>query len=216
MRQDLVDDDLEDQRRRQCEDLDEQRRREHMPERLAVAPQRRQEPAQAEHLRADAGPADTTGDEERATVGLPRQVFERQIGRRVGDRIDQPAQARRASPAVDVKRSALQPDDCGGGKLSHPALVDAGRQPGLQPDQFCAANEIELVGIAIAEGKLPMKLHRVGADSVVGGDPAQRAQTAIKRRRFAGQGGRLFHRQALSRVVARPCRRERDGVSSPA
>ena len=117
----------------------------------------------------------------------------------MGDGIDQPAQARRPSSAVDVERPALEPDDRGGGKLSHPAFVDADRQPGLQSDPFGGADEIELVGVAIAKGELPMKLPRVGPDSVVGGDSAQGAQTAVERRRFAGGGSRLFHLQALSR-----------------
>ena len=46
--QHLVDDDLEDQRRRESEDLNEQGRREHMPERSAIAPEGRQEPAHPE------------------------------------------------------------------------------------------------------------------------------------------------------------------------
>ena len=53
--QHLVDDDLEDQRPDQGEDLNEQRGRQHMPERAAVAPQRRQKPADRECLRVYAG-----------------------------------------------------------------------------------------------------------------------------------------------------------------
>ena len=53
MGQHLVDHHLEEQRRDQSKYLDEERRHQHMDQRLAVAPQRRREPEEAEHLRID-------------------------------------------------------------------------------------------------------------------------------------------------------------------
>ena len=63
VRQHLVDDDLEYQRRRQGENLDEKGRREHMSERPAVPPDGRQEPAHPERFRIDAGAPDPAGDQ---------------------------------------------------------------------------------------------------------------------------------------------------------
>ena len=65
MGQDLVDHHLEEERRGQGENLHEQRRRQHMAERTAIAPERRQEPADAELPRIDAGAADPSGEEQR-------------------------------------------------------------------------------------------------------------------------------------------------------
>ena len=62
--QHLVDDDLEEQRRRQRENLNEKRRGQHMAERTAISPERRQEPADAERARADARAADPARDEQ--------------------------------------------------------------------------------------------------------------------------------------------------------
>ena len=62
MGQHLVDDHLEEQRRRERENLHEQRRRQHMAERTAIAPDGGQEPAHAELARIDAGAADPASD----------------------------------------------------------------------------------------------------------------------------------------------------------
>src|SRR5580704_2704652 len=70
----FVDDDLKDQRRGQTEDLNEQRRRQHMSERPAIAPEGRQEPADAERPGADAGPPDAARDKERLAAGLAREL----------------------------------------------------------------------------------------------------------------------------------------------
>ena len=84
MGQHLVDDDLEEQRRREGENLHEQRRRQHMAERTAIAPDGGQEPAHAELARIDAGAADPASDEKRLPADLARDVFERRLLRRRG------------------------------------------------------------------------------------------------------------------------------------
>ena len=147
VRQHLVDDHLENQRRRQGEDLDEQRRRQHMPERSAVAPEGRQEPAHPEGLRVDAGAADPAGDQKRLPPALARKLLERDLHHRMADRIDQPAKARRDAPGVDVKRAALQPNDRRGRHFLHPLRTRAGHQPRPQADLLGGANEIEFVGL---------------------------------------------------------------------
>ena len=82
--QHLVDDHLEEERRRQGEDLHEQRRREHMAERTAIAPEGGQEPAHAELARIGAGAADPARDEQRLPADLARDVLERQLRQRRG------------------------------------------------------------------------------------------------------------------------------------
>ena len=72
MGQHLVDDDLEEQGRCECEDLHEQRRGQHMAERTAIAPDRRQEPAHAELAGIDARAADPARDEQRLPAGQAR------------------------------------------------------------------------------------------------------------------------------------------------
>ena len=91
MGQHLVDHHLEEQRRRERENLHEQRRRQHMAERTAITPDRGQEPAHAELARIDAGAADPASDEKRLPADVARKVFERRFLDGVADRIDQPA-----------------------------------------------------------------------------------------------------------------------------
>jgi hypothetical protein len=92
MGQHLVDDDLKEQRRREGENLHEQRRREHMAERTAVAPDGGHEPAHAELAWIDAGAADPAGDEQRLSADLARDLLDRRLAGGVTDRIDEPAE----------------------------------------------------------------------------------------------------------------------------
>jgi hypothetical protein len=62
MGQHFVDDHLEEQGRRESENLHEQRGGQHMAERTAITPDRGQEPAHAELARIDAGAADPARD----------------------------------------------------------------------------------------------------------------------------------------------------------
>ena len=91
MGQHLVDHDLEEQGRRERENLHEQRGRQHMAEGTAITPDRGQEPAHAELARIDAGAADLASDEKRLPAAIARKVFERRFLNGMADRIDQPA-----------------------------------------------------------------------------------------------------------------------------
>ena len=91
--QHLVDDDLEDQRPNQGENLNEQRGRQHMPERAAVAPQRRQKPADRECLRVYAGSPQLARDQESPSVRLARELVGRHLGGGVADRVNEPAES---------------------------------------------------------------------------------------------------------------------------
>jgi hypothetical protein len=86
--QHLVDHHLEEERRGQGEDLHEQRRREHMSEWAAIAPERGQEPAHAELAGIEAGAADPAGDEDGLSANLARDVVGRRLVGGVADRID--------------------------------------------------------------------------------------------------------------------------------
>ena len=92
MGQHLVDDHLEEQRRREGENLHEQRCGQHMAERTAIAPDGGQEPAHAELARIDAGAADPASDEQRLPADSAREIFERHLLDGVADRIDQPTE----------------------------------------------------------------------------------------------------------------------------
>ena len=70
MGQDLVDHHLEEQGRDEREDLHEEGGDEHMDERLAVAPQGRREPAEAEGARVDAGAEEASRDEDDDRIDL--------------------------------------------------------------------------------------------------------------------------------------------------
>ncbi len=92
VREHLVDHHLEEQRRREGENLHKQRGRQHMAERTAIAPDGGQEPADAELARIDAGAADPARDQQRLPAGQAREVFERDLLDGVADRIDQPTE----------------------------------------------------------------------------------------------------------------------------
>ena len=148
MGQDLVDDDLEDQRRRQGEDLNEQGRREHVAERPAVTPDGRQEPTHAERFRVDAGSADATGDKQRLSAALAGKLLERNLHRPMADRVDEPAKAGRDATRVDAKPAASEPDDRRSRHPAHPLGVCASDQTGPQANLLRGAYEIEFVGFA--------------------------------------------------------------------
>ena len=173
-----------------------------MTERPAIAPEGRQEPADAERPRADAGASDATRDQKRVAVGLARELLERHLARRVTDRVDEPAEPGRAAAAENKQRAVLQPDNGRRRHSPHPLGVRAGDEPRPHADHLGSANEIEFVGLPAAQRELSRKLNRIRSNSVVGRDSAQGPQPCVKRRRVAGRRSGLFHRQLLSRAAA--------------
>ena len=89
----------------------------------------------------------------------------------MADRIDQPAEPRRITPAEHHER-AVHPHGRWTGQRREPLGGDPGDQPGLEPDEPRGANEVAFVGLAPAEREFARELHRVGADAVIGRDPA--------------------------------------------
>ena len=189
MGQHLVDDDLEEERRREAENLHEQRRRQHMAERAAIAPDGGQEPAHAELARIGAGAADPARDQKRLSADPARDVLERRLLHRVADRIDEPAKPRRIAPAEHHQR-AVHAHDRRRGQGREPLGGHFGDQAGLEADEPGGANEVGFPGLAGAEREFARELHRVGADAVIGRDPAQSAQAPVERRPFARRAAR--------------------------
>ena len=199
MGQDLVDDNLEEQRRRQGENLHEQRRRQHVAERTAIAPDGRQEPAHAEQPRIDASAADPAGDQQRLPADLARDALERRLAGGVADRIDEPAQPRRVAPGENDERAIGHSHDCRSGQRSQPFGGHLADQPRFEPDNPGGANEVGFVGRALAKREFARELHRVGADAVIGGDAAQGAQPRVERRRLPHRWRSLHHRRFTPR-----------------
>ena len=194
MGQHLVDDDLEEERRREAENLHKQRRGQNMAERAAIAPDRRQEPAHPELARVGAGAADPARDQKRLSADPARDVLERRFLHRVADRIDEPAKPRRIPPAEHHQR-AVHAHDRRRGQGRKPLRGHFGDQTGLEADEPGGANEVGFPGLAGAEREFAPELHRVGADAVIGRDPAQSAQAPVERKPFAHGPRGLHHRR---------------------
>ena len=207
MGQHLVDDHLEEQRRGQGENLHEQRRRQHMAERTAIAPDGGQEPAHAEQARIDASAGDPAGDEQRLPADVARDVLDRRLVGGVADRIDKPAETRRIAPAEHHERAARRPHDCRRGQHRQPLGSHLADQPGLESDDPGGANEVGFVGLAVTKRQFARELHRVGADAVIGRDPAQGAQARVQRRRLAYGWRSLHHRRFTPFSRAAPGRK---------
>ncbi len=201
MGQHFVDHHLEEQGRRESENLHEQRGGQHMAERTAIAPDRGQEPAHAELARIDAGAADPASDEKRLAADQARKLFERRFLDGMADRIDQPAEARRIAAAEDHERAAGHADDRGSGQGREPLGGDLRDQARFQSDELGGADEIALVGLTGAQRQLARKLHRVGADTVIGRDAAESPQAPVERRPLAERRRGLHH---LSSSLSHP------------
>ena len=215
MGQHLVDDHLEEQRRGQGENLHEQRRRQHMAERTAIAPDGGQEPAHAELARIDASAADPAGDEQRLPADVARDVLDRRLVGGVADRIDKAAETRRIAPAEHHQRAARRPHDRWGGQHRQPLGSHLANQPGLESDHPGGANEVGFVGLAVTKRQFARELHRVGADAVIGRDPAQGAQARVQRRRLAHGWRSLHHRRFTPFSRAAPGRKGHSAWGSP-
>ena len=167
MGQHFVDDDLEEQGRREGENLHEQRCGHHMAERAAIAPDGRQEPAHAELAGIDAGAADPASDEERLSAGQARKILKRQFLDGVADRIDEAAEPRRIAPPEHHQRAAGHPDDRRRGQSRKPLGGNLSDEAGSQSNMLGGPYQIGFIGLARAQGELARKLHRIGADAVI-------------------------------------------------
>ena len=91
----------------------------------------------------------------------------------------------------------------GVGSVASRSAVDLADQPRLQADELGGANEVEFVGFALAKREFARELRRVGADAVIGGDPAQGAQAWVERRRLVRGGAvSIIEAQAFPATVS--------------
>jgi hypothetical protein len=122
----------------------------------------------------------------------------------VADRIDQPAEARRIAPPEDHERAAGDADDRRRGQSREPLGRDFLNQARLHPDELGGADEVALIGLMGAKRQFARKLHRVGADTIIGRNPAESAQAPVERRPLAGRRRGLHHRAQAFLVRALP------------
>ena len=88
--QHLVDDELEKERRRQREKLNEKRSGDDLRQRPAIAQERGQEPSEAEGVGIGAGAAETAGDENDLAGRQSRDLLDACLPDFLADRFDQP------------------------------------------------------------------------------------------------------------------------------
>ncbi len=128
MGQDLVDHHLEEQGRHQGENLHEESGDQHMDERLAVAPQRRREPAKAKGARIDARAEEIARDQDEGRLDFRREPVDRQFARHPRYGIDDAQQARRGLPGKQEIAAGLEPKDRRGGRAGRGAPETGARR----------------------------------------------------------------------------------------
>ena len=189
----LVDDELEEDRRRQREELHEQRGDHHLRQRLAVAQQRGQEPAEAEGVGIDAGAAEPAGDEHDLAGARGPGLLQRHVAGDAADGIDDAHPALGGADAEGGKAAVLVAQQRGVGDGAEPLGGDAVQDARFQAEDVGAADEILGVGEAADQRELMLQLGGIGGDAVIAGDQRQPHQPGIdrrRRRRRCGRGGR--------------------------
>ena len=189
----LVDNHLEEKRCDQGEDLHEQRGRQDMRDRLAIAPDRGQEPAEAEGLRIVSLAGEPPRDEHGERHDLVEEGRWRQLSQDLRDRIDDPTQSALAPRDEDREAPVVGLDD---GRERH-ARQTLGRHssddPRLQSDQLGAADEVIRAGLAPVQRQLARELSRIARDPEKRRDPAQGQQSRVEaiENVVLGSGGHL-------------------------
>ena len=200
--QHLVDHHLEEQRRHEGEELDEERGQQHVGQRSAVAPDRGQEPAEAEALRVVADAPDPAADEQQLRLDLAQELRRREPPIDAGDGVDDSEAPVRQPAAEDDETALAQHRDGGGGGRGELLLGGAGHPPRLQPDQTAGPHEVGDGGLAPDQGQFALEMDRVGGDPVIGGDPAERAEAGVGLGRRRERGGGLHHVTHVSEGTA--------------
>jgi hypothetical protein len=111
------------------------------------------------------------------------------------DRIDEPAEPGRIAPG-EQHEGAVQAHDRRIGQGHEPFGGDVRDQEGLESNESRGANKVGFLRLARGERQFARELNRVGADAVIGGDPAQSAQAPVERRCLAGKSRALHHRRS--------------------
>lgn len=178
MRQHLVDDDLEEKRRDQCEELDEQRCDQHMSEGAAVAPDRRQEPAKTECCRISARSAEAPLNQDEPSAREPQQFGGIDIAAGKIDRIDEPKAPFAGFAAEDGEGTIREAGDCRHRHRSDTA-GRRGNRPGFEADQACGSQEVVGTGGA-GDGQLTGNCPGIRRQAVIAGDGGKRRQAAVR------------------------------------
>ncbi len=180
----LVDHELEGQRRRQPQQLDEERGHQHVGERAPVALDRRQEPGQAElhlfgrHLQA-------LGDQHDLAVEPFQDFLDRQILLPARHRVHHAEPARRLLHAEHGPVAAPQPDQRRHRQAAQPLGVRVPHQPRLEADQLRRAHQILAVRRLVAERELVRQFGGRDLHAMKRGDLSDRHQAAVHARNRA-------------------------------
>lgn len=145
MRQNLVDDHLEEQRRHQRKDLDDEGGDQHMAEGTPIAPDRRQEPAEPEILLRGAGASETALDEDELARGQSEKLLGVDIAGGKIDGVDQPITTLGGRAGEDCEGAILQGDKCRRRKSRQPFGVICPDDARLQADDFAARSRSSCV-----------------------------------------------------------------------
>jgi hypothetical protein len=180
--QHLVDDDLEKQRRHQREDLHEQRGDQHVRQRLAIAPDRRHEPLEAERARIGARSAPFARDEDGALFDPVENFVGRSLLVTARYRIDEAEAAVRGLPAENEIAAVPRLHEGGSRDLLQPFEVRDGDRPGPYADEVGGAQDVALFGLVFAQRQLAANGDGVGGNTVETGYACQRSQAIVELR----------------------------------
>ncbi len=149
MRQDLVDNDLKEKRCHEREDLNEQRRQQHMPDRAPVAPDRGQNQRKPNVSRINAAAGEPACNENRARQDLRRENRGIKLTQNLRDRIDHTIESCGIASDHHSELPIAHLHDCRQ-RSAFQALgrnhVDDAR---LQADELCRTDQIVRSGITI-------------------------------------------------------------------
>src|SRR5476649_1367209 len=112
MSENLVDNDLKEQRCDKGEDLQEKRGDENMSERLAVTPDRRQEPVESKCARADTRPADLARQHDHLGLNLLKECIEVEHPICARDGVDHAIEIVRTASAKHGISTRSEANDC--------------------------------------------------------------------------------------------------------
>jgi hypothetical protein len=125
-----------------------------MPERAAITPDRRQEPAKPERFRIAARTADLARDQQDLGANLHDQKIERDFLIGMRDRIDQPVAPGGVLASQHLKGAVAHPHDRGRRQGCQAPCGDIDDQLGLQPYQHRRSDDFVLGGRSALQREL--------------------------------------------------------------
>ena len=215
--QHLVDDHLEEQRRDEAEDLQEQRGDQHVAERPAVSPQRGQEPPESEGFRVRTLAAESPRQQDGGAGRSGEQLHRREVLVGFGDGVDE-AVALDAGGVVGARR---QHGEAGrrrqDGRERHRRQafgVERPDRPRAQAEDPRAALDVGRRGAAADQAELALERGLVVGDPVVAGDREEAEDRAgVGRADIVFAMNRRLALCHVPRVAIRSPRSLHDGVA---